>query len=307
MRPSSGRRRLPPLNALRAFEAAARHGSFKEAAEELHVSQSAISHQIKGLESYLGIELFLRKTRAVELTRSGKTYYPILRDAFERIVEGTELIRTPLARGAVTLQVYSSFTVRWLIRRLPGFQKEHPELQLRLCTAQEDVDFSRDDVDACIMIGQPIGSGVHYDFLFACQMFPVCSPGLLETLGPITTPAELAPGTLLQVYPSERDWRLWLQAQGLHDINPDAGLRFDSYDLAYTAALQGMGIALGQQPYIGSELAAGLLVEIFPGARVDNPNKWYFACREEKSRQPGIETLRQWLLREVAADTSLVR
>ncbi|MGA1730397.1 MAG: LysR family transcriptional regulator, partial [Steroidobacteraceae bacterium] len=174
------RRKVPPLNALRAFEAAARLGSFKDAAEEMNVSQSAISHQIKLLEEHLGISLFVRRTRAVELTRSGRVYYPIIRDAFDRIVEGTDLILTPLGSTAITIQVYSTFTIRWLIQRLASFQKLHPEVPVRLNTSQAQVDFSRDEVDACIMVGQASDRSVHYDFLFRAEMFPVCSQAFLD-------------------------------------------------------------------------------------------------------------------------------
>ena len=305
MRPVISRRRLPPLNAMRAFESAARHESFKEAAVELKVSQSAISHQVKGLESVLGVELFVRKTRAVELTRAGKIYYAILRDAFDRISEGTDLIRAPGSSDAMTLQVYSTFTIRWLIPRLPRFQQLHPGIQVRLHASQDDVNFHRDDVDACVMIGKPTNQELHYDHLFGCELFPVCSPALLEKRGPIGSPEHLAEHPMLQVYPSDSDWWVWLEANGVHNVNPDSGLQFDSYDLALIAALQGMGIALGQQPYMSRDLDSGMLVEIFPGRRIKNPNEWYYVCRKEKKDYSKIETFRKWLLEEVAADPEL--
>jgi LysR family transcriptional regulator, glycine cleavage system transcriptional activator len=302
----ASRPRLPPLNALRAFEAAARHGSFKEAALELHVSQSAISHQVKGLEEALGVELFVRKTRAVELTPNGRIYYPVLREAFNRIADGAELIRTPAAAGVVTLQAYSTFTMRWLIPRLPGFQRAHPDIHLRLHTSQQDVDFDRSDVDACIMIGRPTHPELHYAHLFACELFPVCSPALLAGSRAPGSPKDLGTQVLLQVYPSAGDWRVWLDAHGVRNANPDAGLSFDSYDLALFAALQGMGVALGQQPYVSRELRSGLLVELFPGRRVANPNEWYFVCRKERKDYAKIDAVRSWLLAEVANDNDLL-
>ncbi|MBM4069637.1 MAG: transcriptional regulator GcvA [Planctomycetes bacterium] len=305
MKPVISRRRLPPLNAMRAFESAARHESFKEAAAELKVSQSAISHQVKGLEAALGVELFVRKARAVELTRAGKIYYVVLRDAFERISEGTDLIRARGSAGAITLQAYSTFTVRWLIPRLPRFQLLHPEVLVRLHTSQDDVNFDRDDVDACVMIGVPTNQELHYDHLFGCELYPVCSPTLLEKRGPIDSPERLAEHTMIQVYPSENDWWVWLEANGVGDVDPDSGLQFDSYDLALVAALQGMGIALGQQPYMSRDMKSGMLVEIFPGRRIRNPNDWYFVCRKGKKDCSKIEALRSWLLQEVAADSEL--
>jgi len=297
---------MPPLNALRAFEAAARHGSFKGAALELHVSQSAISHQVKSLEDALRVDLFVRKTRAVELTPNGRRYYPILREAFNRIADGAELIRTPATAGVITLQAYSTFTMRWLIPRLPGFQRAHPEIQLRLHTSQQDVDFDRSDVDACIMIGQPEHAELHYAHLFSCELFPVCSPALLAGAAAPGSPRDLGAQVLLQVYPSASDWWVWLDARGVRNANPDAGLSFDSYDLALFAALQGMGVALGQQPYVSRELRSGLLVELFPGQRVANPNEWYFVCRKERKDYRKINAVRRWLLAEVAQDNNLL-
>lgn len=299
------KRRLPSLNALRAFEVAARNLSLKAAAEELNVSQSAISHQVKALEDYLGITLFVRKTRGVELTRKGKLYYPILRNAFDSIAEGTQMILGEESVAILTVQVYSTFTVRWLLPRLARFQEGQQAVKVRLHTAQADVDFGQSDVDAAILIGQPGNAGLHYDYLFDCDLSPVCSPGYLERHGPVETPGELAGHTLLQVYPSARDWYVWLEANDGAGVNPDAGLQLESYDVALSSAAQGMGIALGQQPYIAGDLRAGRLLELFPDRRVRNPNRWYLACRSEKCRQEKMELFRQWLLAEVQADETL--
>ena len=186
------RKRLPPLNALRTFEAAARNGSFKHAAEELCVSHSAVSHQIKQLERHIGVELFVRKARSVELTKHGRDYYPVLRGAFDRIAEGTERIFTPNIPGILTVQAYSTFAIRWLIPRLPGFGATTPEIRVRLHTSQWDVDFEHEDIDVCILIGDGTRSELHYDFLFSSQIFPVCSPSLLKDNNPFDAPEELA-------------------------------------------------------------------------------------------------------------------
>ena len=193
------RRRLPLLNSLRTFESAARHGSFKGAAEELCVSNSAVSHQVKSLERELGVELFLRKSRAVELPRVGRAYYPILRDAFERIAEGTELVLGASGRGTITLQVYSTFTIRWLIPRLPLLRKQYPELQLRLHTSQSDVDFEHEDVDLCVMIGSRSRADLHYDYLFSSRIFPVCSPSMMNKRGLTGRPDQLTNVPSMQV------------------------------------------------------------------------------------------------------------
>lgn len=300
------RRVLPPLNALRSFEAAARHGSFKAAAEELCVSHSAISHQVKLLEQYLGLELFSRHSRAVELTRAGRAYYPVLRETFDRLADSTALLLTPKRQDVLTIQLYSTFAIRWLIPRLPDFQSKHPQINVRLNTSQRDVDFEHEDVDACVMIGTPVNDDLQYTYLFGSELLPVCSPALLNSGNPLRTVADLAHHTLLQVYPSRRDWGLWLEAQGGAQVDPDTGLQFDSYDHALSTAAQGLGVALGMQPYLAKDLRSGLLVEAFPGKRTRNDRDWYYVCRRERGKQPKISAFRDWLLAKVAEDPDIV-
>ena len=300
------RRVLPPLNALRSFEAAARHGSFKAAAEELCVSHSAISHQVKLLEQYLGLELFSRHSRAVELTRAGRAYYPVLRETFDRLADSTALLLTPKRQDVLTIQLYSTFAIRWLIPRLPDFQTKHPQINVRLNTSQRDVDFEHEDVDACVMIGTPTNDELQYTYLFGSELLPVCSLTLLSGANPLRTPGDLSQHTLLQVYPSGRDWNLWLDAQGAGHVDPDTGLQFDSYDHALSTAAQGLGVALGMQPYLAKDLRSGLLVEAFPGKRIRNDRDWYYVYRRERSKQPKIAAFRDWLLAKVAEDPDIV-
>ena len=300
------RRKLPSLNALRAFEAAARHLSFKEAAEELAVSQSAISHQIKGLEDQLGLPLFVRKTRGIELTRKGEMYYPILRNALDSIAEGTQILLESASPSVLTLQVYSTFTIRWLLPRLSRFQEKYPDTQVRLTTAQADVDFRQNDVDAAIMIGMEADSALHYDHLFDVELFPVCSKEYLHKYGPIATPRDIRPVHFLQVYPSANDWYVWLEKRGYDQVSADLGLQLESYDIALNSAVQGAGVALGQQPYVSRELENGSLVELFPGQRERNPRSWYLVCRKEKRDQPKLSHFRSWMMEEVNGDETLV-
>ncbi|MEH6549866.1 MAG: transcriptional regulator GcvA [Pseudomonadales bacterium] len=302
------RSRLPPLNALRSFEAAARNGSFKDAANELYVSHSAISHQIKSLERHLGVELFVRKSRSVELTKQGKMYYPVIRDAFDRIADSTELLLSPMKADILTITLYSTFAIRWLIPRMPSFYARHKDIQIRLNTSQMDVDFLHDDVDLCVMIGSPDASDLHYDYLFSSEMYPVCSPALLTRNEPLNGPADLAAHTLLQVYPSDRDWRAWIRAHKLEDtLDPNSGLQFDSYDHALSTAVQGMGVALGMQPYIDRDIKSGYLVEAFPGARVAAPGEWYLVCRRDRARSEKVCHFRDWLQEQIIADPALHR
>jgi LysR family glycine cleavage system transcriptional activator len=295
------RKNAIPLNALRAFESAARNKSFKKAADELFVSHSAISHQIRRLEDYLSVELFHRVARGVELTRAGRVYYPSLHEAFKLIDEGTNLVLTPRGEGPLTLQVYSTFAVRWLIPRLSEFHRAHPDVVLRLHTSQSDVNFEHEDVDLCVMVGLPNAPDVHYDFLFPAELFPVCGRELLRRGPALESPADLARHPLIQVYPSRSHWFQWLDRFGVEGVDPDAGVQVDSYDLAFNTAAQGLGVALGMPPFVDRELDAGTLVEPLPGHRITVPGGWHLACREALSEDDRVVVFREWLLGEVRA------
>lgn len=299
------RRPIAPLNSLRAFEAAARHGSFRAASDELCVSHSAISHQVKQLEQYLRTELFLRKTRSVELTKSGRMLYRVLRDSFDRIADCTEAIIAPRRHDILTVRLYSTLAVRWLIPRLPKFQMLHPEIKFRLNSSQMDVDFDRDDVDACIMIGKATQEELSYTRLFSVNVYPVCSPSLKTGRHAIKTPVDLVRQTILQVLPSHRDWVFWLEHWEIGNVDPDGGLIFDSYDHALSAAREGVGVALGMQPYIAKDFRAGVLVEAFPGMRVRLDNEWFFVTRKERFKERKIAAFRAWLVQEVDADPDI--
>lgn len=299
-------KKIPPLNALRSFEAAARHSSFRDAADELCVSHSAVSHQIKLLERYLNVELFLRKARAVELTKAGKQYYPILREAFELIADGTEQLLAPQRPDILTVQLYNTFAIRWMIPRLADFHKQHPEVSVRLTMSQQDVDFNHDDVDGCIRVGKSSSADIDHLYLFTNELFPVCSPqyALYESKQ-LTQPEDLNKSALLQVYPSEQDWYTWLNVNETEGVDPAAGLQFDSYDHALSAAAQGIGVALAMQPFVSRELSAGILVEPFPNKRVRNPNQWYFVSRRDKSRQNKIKKFSAWLVAALRSDPNI--
>jgi LysR family transcriptional regulator, glycine cleavage system transcriptional activator len=298
-------RSIPPLNALRAFEAAARTGSFKEAALELHVSQSAVSHQIKHLEEFLKMALFDRGARTVTLTEAGRTYLPFLQQAFDSINDGTRLLTHVSREDILTVRMYSTFAVRWLISRLHRFQATQPTLQVRLMTSQLDPVFPDQDIDLAVMIGQPVPGRVHYQYLFSPTMFPVCSPKLTAGRSRIKRPQDLSGFTILQVYPSAGDWAAWLKATGAKGIDPDAGLRFDSYDHALRMAARGMGIALAMQPYVSEDLAAGLLIAPLPRHTVPAPGDWYLVYMAGHRKLHKITAFQNWLLEEIAADESL--
>lgn len=298
-------RYVPPLNALRAFEAAARTGSFKQAALELHVSQSAISHQIKHLEKVLSLTLFDRATRVVALTEAGRTYLPFLQQAFDSISDGTRLLMRVVREDILTVRLYSTFAVRWLVSRLVRFQERHPDLQVRLMTSQLDASFPDQDIDLAVMIGRPTPGPVHYEYLFSPTMFPVCSPKLVSSRKRLKRPNDLAGFTILQVYPSAGDWAAWLKATGTKGVDPDAGLRFDSYDHALRMAARGMGVALAMQPYVSEDLAAGLLIAPLPRHTVHAPGDWYLVYMAKHRKLRKIAAFQAWLLEEVDADQGL--
>ncbi len=298
-------RALPPLNALRAFEAAARTGSFKDAALELHVSQSAVSHQIKHLEKVLTVKLFDRGTRAVVLTEAGRTYLPFLQQAFDSISDGTRLLTRVVHEDILTVRMYSTFAVRWLISRLHRFQDLHPDIQVRLMTSQLDPAFPDQNIDLAVVIGRPKPGPVHYQYLFSPTMFPVCSPKLITARKRIKRPDDLAGFTILQVYPSAGDWAAWLEATGAKGVDPDAGLRFDSYDHALRMAARGIGVALAMQPYVTEDLAAGLLIAPLRRHTVPAPGDWYLVYMAEHRTLRKITAFQAWLLEEINADESL--
>ena len=299
------RKFLPPLNALRTFEAAARHRSFKRAGDELCVSHSAVSHQIKKLEQHLEVELFVRAAKGVVLSKAGQDYYPTIRAAFDRISDGTELILALKAPGIVTVQVYSTFATRWLIPRMSDFQNRFPDVMLRLHTSQSDVNFEHEDVDVCVMIGTPTHTDLHYDYLFSSRIFPICSPALANGDNSIESPNDLCRHNIIQVYPSDQDWRVWLEENHIHDVNPNSGLEFDSYELGWNAAAQGLGIALGMEPFVNRDLVSRSLVELFPGRRVFNHGDWYLACRSDNADNKEICVFRNWLLEEIRKDETM--
>lgn len=296
------RRRMPSLSALRAFEAAARHGSFRSAAEELNVTHSAISHQVKSLEEYLSVPMFLRGGRAIRLTEEGRILYPILREAFDSIMAGTDLLQRLQNRGALSIQVYVTMAVKWLLPRLNSFSKAHPEVQISLSTSHNHWDFARGDADAAILLVRQQHTDLEYTFMGKEILFPVCAPSLLESGPPLTKPEDLRNHCLLDVYPAENDWPDWLQAAGVADVSPDPNRpRFDNYLLALEEAIAGEGVSLATQIFVDKDLQAGRLVIPFD-FRVESRTPWCFVCQKERRNDPRIAKFRSWLMDAVAQD-----
>ncbi|MEI6459401.1 MAG: LysR substrate-binding domain-containing protein [Pseudomonadota bacterium] len=300
------RRPLPPLNALKSFEAAARLGSFRAAGDAMCVSHSAISYHVKQLERHLGLAVFHRAPRALSLTAAGRTLYATVRESFNRIADTADRLVAPRGNEVLTLQLYSTLTVRWLIPRLAEFEAQHPGLRLRLITSQDDVDFSRDEIEACVLIGHPHYADLDYTYLFSSDLFPVASPAFLARTA-LKVPTDLARVPLLQVHPSHADWSIWLDHAGITTVDPDAGLSFDSYDHALATARLGLGVALAMDVYVADELATGMLTEPFAPLRATHPANWWFVARRAHTAQPKIRAFRAWLVAAVTADGRLRR
>jgi LysR family glycine cleavage system transcriptional activator len=300
-------RNLPPLSALRAFEAAARHLSFRLAAEELGLTQSAISHQVAALEQHFGIRLFDRAGRRIALSESGRLLFPLMRDGFDRLTQGAELLRRSRLTDDLRVQVYVTVAVRWLIPRLHRFQSANPNVVVRINTSVLDWEFDPDIADlGLICTPAPDRPGLQYDLLFEALLFPVCTPAVAQSGLGLRQPVDLVNHALLQVYTTANDWQLWLDAAGVPNLKGRAAPQFDSYLLAIEAALDGQGVALAPHFMVAEDLKLGRLVRPF-AVEVRQPARWYLVCPAERRAERAIEAFRVWLRSEVAGDPAMLR
>ncbi len=291
-------RRLPPLNALRVFEAAARHLSFTRAAEELNVTQAAVSHQIKGLEAHLELKLFRRLNRALLLTDPGQAYFPPVRDALEALAQATKRLGADEQVGRLTVSTLVSFAANWLVPRLGRYRTLNPEIDVRVTTSDFHVDFARQDVDLAIRYGRGGWPGLDAVRLMTEEVFPVCSPALLRGGPPLRAPSDLDRYTLLHDEMRE-DWRMWLMAAGALNIDADRGPGFSNSNLVIQAAIAGEGVALGRSVLVADDLAAGRLVRPFDMS-LPGEFAYYVVCPEADAKRPKVEAFRNWLLDEAA-------
>ncbi|ALP42695.1 transcriptional regulator GcvA [Aeromonas schubertii] len=287
-------RRLPPLNALKAFEAAARHLSFTRAAEELFVTQAAISHQIKALEEYLGIKLFRRKNRSLLLTEEGQGYFLDIKDIFASISEATEKLLARSAKGALTVSLQPSFAIQWLVPRLVRFSERHPDIDVRIKAVDLDEGSLTDDVDVAIYYGRGNWPGLRADKLHTEYLIPVCSPMLLIGPKPLRTPEDLTRHTLLHDT-SRRDWKAWFRQLGIDAPNVNQGPIFSHSTMVIQAAIHGQGVALGHSVLAQPEIDAGRLICPFEQVLVSK-NAFYLVCQEQQSEQGKIVAFRDWML-----------
>ncbi|MHA1529858.1 MAG: transcriptional regulator GcvA [Alphaproteobacteria bacterium] len=301
-------RRLPPLNSLRAFEAAARHLSLKKAAEELHVTPAAVSHQVKTLEEYCGVQLFHRLTRALGLTEAGQAALPMLREGFDKLAEAAGAMTTWERADILTVSVAPSFGAKWLIPRLDRFRAAHPEFDIRIDASYTLVDFAADGVDVALRFGRGVYRNLRSDCLMAEVSLPVCSPRLLQRDPPLRRPEDLRHHTLLHVqWRTEDDaapsWRMWLRAAGIAGVDAERGPRFSIEGMALEAAIAGQGVALASAALVEGDLEAGRLVRPFPtSASQPTAFSYYLVYPEVKADDPKVMAFRGWVLAEVAPD-----
>ncbi len=293
-------RRLPPLNAVRAFEAAARHLSFTRAADELNVTQAAISHQVKALEERLGVRLFRRLNRALELTRAGETYLPRVTAALDALAEATDAIRAAEDGRQLTVSVLPSFAAKWLMPRLRSLWRSHPDLDVKIVASDALADFDVDGTDVAIRYGSGQGAGLRADLLFHEELFPVCSPALLDGPIPLACPADLCRHTLLHEL-MEVDWMTWLKAAGVTGVPVRRGPVFSHSSMVLDAAASGLGVALGRSALVNDDLTAGRLVRPF-ALSVPARAAYFLMCPEESSSLPKVATFRAWLLKEARGE-----
>ncbi len=297
-------RRLPPLNALRAFEAAARYLSFTKAAEELFVTQAAISHQVKALEEALDLQLFRRLNRRLMLTDAGQLYLPALTEAFDAIDTATARLRIDENANRLVVSVANSLAAKWLLPRLPRFRDRHPEFDVEISALDRLVDFGRDNVDMAIRYGLGRYPGLRVDPLMKDTNFPVCSPGLLAGPVPLSEPSDLRRHSLLHDDVSSTDapdWTKWLTAAGVTGVWTDRGQRYSHSSLVLQAAMDGQGVALGRSTLVALDMEAGRLVQPF-GPALPSSYACYVVSPPATAERPKIKAFREWLIEEAGQD-----
>jgi len=289
---------LPPTATLRAFEVATRHATFTSASEELHVTQSAVSHQLKHLEEIWGLQLFQRG-KSLTLTPAGAALAPIVREFFLNLEATLADLREQKGRVRLKVSTTYSFALKWLLPRLPGLSRQHPEILVTLETTDKAINFSSTEPDVAIRFGNGNYPGLHSEFMFREQIFPVASPDLLARLGTPRKPAELLRYPLLTRAGADLvpKWALWFQQVGVNMSTLKESVRFADTNMTIEAALLGQGVALARSGHVEAEIADGSLVRLFK-VPFPSPVAYYFVCPKGIESQPHVVSFRNWLLAE---------
>lgn len=297
-------RPLPPLHSLKAFEAAARHASFTRAAEELNLTQGAVSRQILKLEERLGVALFRRAERGVHLTEAGEQYRAAVREALERIARATAAVCSLDGRGPITIGATSAMASLWVMSRLAGFRRHDPDLEIRVLASDHGFRNARDEVDLLILYARTTPAGDDVRRLFGEEIFPVCAPDYLAGCS-IRNAEDLLGKTLLSLdddHPDWIGWESWFAAHGIDKPRPRHSIRINSYPMLLQAAVAGQGIALGWSHLVDEALAAGTLVPVLPD-RLSAPGAFYLCTLRALPDGSPAARLRDWLIAETRTET----
>ncbi len=293
-------RRLPPLNSLKVFEAAARHLSFTRAAEELFVTQAAVSHQIKALEEFLSLKLFRRRNRSLLLTEEGQSYFLDIKDIFSTLAEATDKVLEKSTKGALTISLPPSFAIQWLVPRLSDFNALEPDIDVRIKAVDLDEGSLTDDVDVAIYYGRGNWPGLRVEKLYQESFIPVCSPKLLLGTRPLNSIRDLRYHTLLHDT-SRKEWKNYAKHYEIEGINVNQGPIFSHSTMVLQAAAHGQGVALGNNVLAKPEIDAGRLVCPFDEELVSK-NAFYLVCFEKQADSGRIATFREWVLAKASSE-----
>lgn len=288
---------LPSLNALRAFAVAGRYLNLTTAAAELFVTPSALSHQIRGLEAQLSVKLFRRTGKGLALTHEGSLLLPGLTESFERMASTLSLLKAVPQENGIAISMLSTFAMRWFIPRLSAFQKARPEIDVRISTSVALVDFIAGDVDCAIRFGDGKWKGLHADLLFPEQLVPVCSPKLPTKEKPLAAPTDLKHHTLLHAQLRADDWRIWLHAAGVDDIDAEHGPVFETRNFAIQAAIDGLGVAIVDPHLVAEELKSSRLIQPFAQLPISR-GAYYLVYPDRITKAERFIAFRDWLLSE---------
>jgi LysR family glycine cleavage system transcriptional activator len=287
-------RQLPPMNSLKTFEVAGRLLSFTRAAEELNVTQAAISHQVKVIEEYLGVTLFDRYPRRLSLTTQGKALLPEVIEAFDRVSSAISAVKLNQTSNMLSVRLAPSFAAKWLSPRLKYFWLQYPEINLNLYHAHPAVDFGREDIDVAVTYGKGDWPGVVADPLLSLDFFPVCTPSFMNNDKPLRDINNLRYYTLLHDA-SYECWTDWVKLAELDDINTSKGTIIDDTNVLIQAALDGQGVVLGSSTFVQDHLDSGRLIKPFD-ITLRNDFAYYIVCPPDHLNNPAVRVFKDWLL-----------
>ena len=293
------RRILPPLNAARAFESAARNSSFTSAAEELRVSQGAVSRHVGCLEQWLQVKLFTRVHRGVELTPQGKAFYNVAKSALDLLESGAAQVKRTPDENRLRLKLPPTFAMRWLVPRLARFHALHQNVDVQITTSHASADFDREDVDVSIYSWPEPPTGPGYRRLLSEILLPVCAPALLRRAPALRRPADLDRQVLLCSLNRPLDWPAWVAAAKVEGVDGNRGLKFENAALALQAAIDGLGVMIAQWAFVEDDLRAGRLVAPFK-LKVPTTRAYFLATHPNREKPPSLRAFEDWILGEAA-------